>query len=161
MERNRRALLTTLRVVGMVFAALSLLLLFFVPQFVDTRIAKNESSAVATLEELKNLEEAYAIMQPHEGYTCQLSALRPVGPFEGYDRYEYLGGDGVRVGYRFAVNNCRVGSRGAYTHVEITAVPSEPGKSGIRAFCIDEAAVMWLDGDGSAAKCLANKRPLR
>jgi hypothetical protein len=39
-------------------------------------------------------------------------------------------------------------------HYRIAEVSVTPGKSGVRAFCMDETGSLWFDRDGSADKGL-------
>jgi hypothetical protein len=40
------------------------------------------------------------------------------------------------------------------------AVPLEPGKSGVRAFCTDQTGALWYDPSGSPENCLATRRTI-
>jgi len=66
----------------------------------------------------------------------------------------------MKSGYKFAVFNCRTDVKTVVTHYEATAVPTEQGKTGLRAFCTDESGVICYDQQGSAPGCLASRRQL-
>jgi hypothetical protein len=67
---------------------------------------------------------------------------------------------GEHVGYRIAFVGCEPEPNGVVTRYRIAAVPLEPGKSGVQAFCIDETGSLWYDASGSAENCLASRRTI-
>jgi len=121
----------------------------------------NEASTVGMLSTITELQSNYAAAHPGQGFACDLARLKSTGPVKDpyYDPEEFLV-TGTRSGYRLKVADCRADSNGVVIHYQVTAVPLEPGKSGFRAFCTDESGSLWYDEAGSAANCLAARRPV-
>jgi hypothetical protein len=120
----------------------------------------NEAIAVGNLHRLKTLQSNYAAAHPTKGFACELPQLRATAPVgHTYDPDKFLETE-TYVGYRFAVSGCEEGPNGVVTQYQVTAVPREPGKSGLRAFCTDQTGALWYDPYGSAVNCLAARRPI-
>jgi hypothetical protein len=115
----------------------------------------NESAAVGTLRRLVWLENAYAADRPATGYTCDLASLlqKAKGDY-GSDMLA----KGERSGYRFEAGSCESDEDGIVRQFRLTAVPQEPGLSGVQAFCVDEGGKVFYDAQGSAADCWAARR---
>jgi hypothetical protein len=101
-------------------------------------------------------------MAPHagNGFACELAMLQPIGRQEYPDHsLEFLTA-GVQSGYRFSLVGCSSDANRARVHYQAIAIPVVPGKTGVRAFCADEAEVIWYDAEGSPTNCLASRHPL-
>jgi hypothetical protein len=122
--------------------------------------AAREATAVGNLRKLANLQNSYSAAHPGRGFTCQLSLLKSATSSNGdYDPERFLLFDGY-AGYRIELDGCDPDPKGLVTHYRATAVPVEPGKSGVRAFCTDQSGALWYDNGGSADDCLAARRAL-
>ncbi len=64
------------------------------------------------------------------------------------------------MGYRIMFAGCGPEANGVVTRYRIAAVPLEPRKSGVRAFCTDETGALWFDASGSADNCLVSRRTI-
>jgi len=122
----------------------------------------NESAAVGRLRDLNNLQHEYAADYPEKGFACALPLLehseKPPNRTD-YDPGRFLV-TGTWSGYNFAVVSCNPNAEGMVSHYQATAVPSERGKTGSRAFCTDDSGELWYDRSGSAAECLLSRRSL-
>jgi hypothetical protein len=126
----------------------------------NSRRAAQEASAVGKLRRLTTLQNNYSASHPKEGFACRLSVLKPTAPSEDdYYPDEFWSSETHR-GYRIALTGCEPEPNGLVTHYRATAVPLEPGKSGIRAFCTDQTGALWHDDSGSAENCLKFRRAL-
>lgn len=139
-------------------AAAVLFIALFVPTLdINKRQRANEASAVAGIREVNDLEKRYAASNPGRGFACRLSDLTPTG--DTHDQNEFLV-TGTHGGYRFAVVSCPMNPNGTTKGYEVSAVPIEPEKTGFRAFCADQAGIIWYDSSGSVEHCLASHHPL-
>jgi hypothetical protein len=119
-----------------------------------------EATALGNLHRLVGLQNRFSAAHPEKGFTCQLSLLKSTTPSAGdYDPERFLVFDRY-AGYRIKLDGCDPDPKGLVTHYRATAVPVEPGKSGVRAFCTDQSGALWYDNGGSADNCLATRRSL-
>ena len=75
-----------------------------------------------------------------------------------YDREAFLLADSW-AGYKFALSQCETGTSGVVIRYTATAVPVSPGKTGVRAFRVNQSGEIWFDLSGSPENCLAERRP--
>jgi hypothetical protein len=149
------------------FAALAVIAVlcvaaFFIPVLdgPNSRRTAREAIAVGKLRRLADLQNRFAAAHPEKGFTCQLPLLKSTAPFPSdYDSDRFLLLD-IHLGYRIKIDGCEPNQQGLITRYWATAVPVEPGKSGVRAFCTDESGALWYDNGGSADNCLARRRPI-
>jgi hypothetical protein len=137
-------------------------LTFLSPSFHDKHfgVAQNESAAVGSLRKLNNLESQYAAAHADKGFACGLALLQPTEEMkETFGPYATLL-TGVWSGYKFAVVGCEARASGAVTHYAVTAVPVNPYKTGVRAFCTDESGNIFYEHTGSGSECLAARQLL-
>ena len=125
--------------------------------------AKNEARAVGSLRSLNTAEAVYSSTYPQIGFTCTLSDFSP--PAAGQkpsskaaDLIQPSLTSGTKNGYIFSLT-CPKHSTPQNTY-QLTAVPLVPGKTGARAFCTDQTAVIRTSADGQAASCLASGKPI-
>jgi|SRR5580658_1886525 type IV pilus assembly protein PilA len=115
----------------------------------------NEAVAVGKLRRIVALQNDYAASHTAKGFACRLMLLRPAAPAGGeYDADAFLLSEN-HAGYEIALADCDPGADGVVRSYRITAVPVEPGKSGVRAFCTDETGVLRYDLSGSVERCFA------
>jgi hypothetical protein len=144
-----------------VFIALFAILMVLSPSFHDKYfgVAKNESAAVGSLRKLNTLESQYAAAHPNKGFACELPLLRLSEKTDGYDPIAALLAGGWS-GYRFAIVGCAPDANGIVTHYGVTAVPTSPGRTGIRAFCTDQSGQLFYDNEASASQCMTARQGL-
>jgi hypothetical protein len=122
--------------------------------------ARREATAVGELRRLIVLQNRFSAAHREEGFTCQLPLLKSTTPSTGdYDPERFLLAD-TYLGYRIKLDGCDPDAKGLVSHYRATAVPVEPGNSGVRAFCTDQSGVLWYDSGGSADNCLARRQPI-
>jgi hypothetical protein len=125
-----------------------------------SRRSAREAAIVGTLRTLNRVQSEYASESSNQGFACDLLQFKSMESLKDlYVSEEFLA-SGTRSGYRFEVMNCQPDSVGVTRHYQIRAVPLDPGKSGVRAFCSDESGTLWYDPKGSASNCLASRRLL-
>lgn len=129
----------------------------FLPTRCGSRMAANEASAYGRIRAIHELQAEHAAAFGGE-YACQLSALVQSGPapdeFSNKESLNRLLESGESHSYRLTMEGC-VERQSRTKQYRLTAVPNEPGKSGVRAFCMDESGAIWFDADGSAERCFA------
>lgn len=125
--------------------------------------AKNEYGSVGSLRSLNTAEAVYSSTYPQIGFTCSLADFN--APADGQkpsskasDLIDRSLTNGTKRGYIFTLT-CPSHSTPQRTY-QLTAVPVSPGKSGTRAFCTDQTAVIRASADGQAATCLASGKPI-
>ena len=145
---------------GLLLAAGLLLLIVPTLDGAHSRRLANEAAAVSKLRTVLTLQDQYMAAHAGNEFACELPLLRPVGRqnFSDYS-LEFLTA-GFQSGYKFSLLSCRSDANRARVHYQVTAVPVEPGTSGVRAFCADEGGVIWYDAEGSPTSCLASRHPL-
>jgi len=122
--------------------------------------AAREATAVGNLHRLATLQASYSASHPNKGFACQLSLLKSnKSASGGYDPDEFLLSE-TYAGYRITLTGCEPGTNGVVHSYRAIAVPREPGKSGVRAFCTDQTGALWYDAGGSPENCLATRRTI-
>jgi hypothetical protein len=126
----------------------------------NSRRRANEAVAVGKLRRITALQNIYANSHPTKGFACQLPLLNLTAPTrDNYDEDAFLL-SADHAGYRIALTGCEPEADGVVTRYRVTAVPLELGKSGVRAFCIDQTGTLWYDATGSAENCLAARHTI-
>jgi len=125
-----------------------------IPNFLRSRIAANESAAVANLRRISTAEIAYSSTYPNIGYTCSLTDLGP--PASGNPMTSTAAGvldavlaSGGKQGYSFGVTNCSGSANASYNSA---ATPTD-STTGVRSFCSDASGIIRYSGDGTASSC--------
>jgi hypothetical protein len=126
----------------------------------NSRRAANEAVAVGNLRRIATLQAQYETAHPTKGFSCVLADLKQEPPpNNAYDPDTFLVTDS-HAGYTFALGGCETSAGVKVTRYRATAVPRDPGKSGVRAFCTDQSGGIWYDSGGSAEKCLVSHQPI-
>ena len=134
-----------------------------VPNLMNSRMAANEASAVASIRTINTAEMTYQITYPQRGYTCSLPRLGP--PPAGTLSSVVAAGliddalaGGQKSGYQITLGNC-----GALPHTQygVDAVPIQVGQTGRRSFCSDHNNIIHYSTDGLASSCFANNTPIQ
>ena len=145
-----------------VFSILGVITVFLIvaailiPGQVDSRVARNEASAIGSLRALTTLQRRYAADNPSKGFACELAQLRAVALRNGESDHEALLVSQTYAGYRFSLSGCEADPNGAVVRYKATAIPSLPGETGVRAFCTDQTGELRYGVNGSPESC----RPL-
>jgi hypothetical protein len=145
-----------------IIACLLSLVALFIPTLdgPNSRRAARESVAVGNVRRITTLQRDYADSHPTEGFACRLPLLKPESrDGNNYDAGAFLLSEDY-AGYRIAIVGCKPEQNGLVSIYQIAAVPLEPGKSGVRAFCSDQTGALWYDASGSAENCLALHRTI-
>ena len=145
---------------GLILAVLLALLVIPTLDGSHSHLFANEASAASKIRAVINLQDQYTAAHGYGGFACDLSLLKPIGEqkFPDYS-VEFLS-TGVQNGYKFSLVRCGPDANRARVRYQVAAVPVEQGKTGIRAFCADEAGVIWYDAKGSITNCLTARRPI-
>lgn len=145
---------------GLLLAAGLMLLVVPTLDGPHSRRLANEASAVSKLRTILTLQDQYMAAHAGNEFACELPLLKPIAQQEFPDySLEFLT-TGVQAGYRFSLVSCGSDANRARVRYHVTAVPVEHGTTGLRAFCADEAGVIWYDAEGSPSDCVASRHPL-
>jgi hypothetical protein len=140
-----------------IFLLATLIVLAFTPHLFDSHagMRQNESAAVGSLRRIHDLETKYAASHPNEGFACELQQLRSVENVTStYPTNALLLGEWS--GYKFLIE-CSPTEKRIILRYQVTAVPSAPGVTGVRAFCADESGTVFYAENGSATECLSSR----
>ncbi|MFB3916550.1 MAG: prepilin-type N-terminal cleavage/methylation domain-containing protein [Terriglobales bacterium] len=116
-----------------------------IPNMLRARIAANEANAVATIRTVTSAQLMYKIQFPEVGYSPDIDSLGGTGVMDAshagilpstLSTPPYQAG-----GYIFSTS-------GTLQTFVVTAVPANPGKTGVRSFCTDTPAVIYFVGEG-------------
>jgi type IV pilus assembly protein PilA len=134
-----------------------------IPNFLRSRIAANEASAVGSLRVINTAEMTYYSTY-NIGFTCTLLQMGPVA--SGASPSSTTAGlldatlaSGQKSGYNFSAGTCATASNGQITDYQWLADPSAPGTSGVRHFCTDQTYTVRVDPNTSA-NCLTIGSPV-
>jgi prepilin-type N-terminal cleavage/methylation domain-containing protein len=133
-----------------------------IPSLIRSRIAANESAAVANIRSISTAEIAYAQTYPDLGYTCTLAALGP--PASGDPLSSTAAGvidsvlaSGTKQGYSFVLTNCTGTPVSTYNS---GGVPMN-SSTGARSFCSDASGIIWYAEDGTVSTCQSSGKVLK
>lgn len=127
-----------------------------IPGQIVSRLARDEVSAVGSLRALKNLELRYAADHPSKGYTCESAKLKTAVASNGDHIHKRFLFSDSSEGYKFSLSGCEVDPKGVVIRHKAVAVPLLPGKTGVRAFCLDQTGELLSSVNESPESC----RPL-
>jgi hypothetical protein len=128
----------------------------WIPHNMVSRLAHDETSAASGLRGLTSLETSYATAHPSKGFTCDFALLKTEVPSNRDPTHDgFLFSDPFE-GYKFSLTGCEADSEGVVLRYRATAVPVLPGKTGVRAFCIDQTGELRFGVNESPETC----RPL-
>ncbi len=139
-----------------VMSVILILMVMAIPAMQSVIRRGNETSALASLRMLNEMEGQYASTYPQHGFACSLTALGGnigSGPPTA-ESAQLIPDDlssGHKAGYTFTISNCNkstINNIDQYNSYQITAVPNSVGHSGNRGFCTDENAQIRYDPKG-------------
>ena len=162
MNNSRKRTRVIFWLTGTLILAAVLYLFLILPSldgFHSRRLA-NEASAAMTVRTIITLQDEYMAAHAYMGFACELSLLEPIARQRFPNRPLMFLKSEVQSGYKFSQISCSSDANRARVRYQISAVPVERGKTGVRAFCADETGVIWYDGDGSATNCLSSRHPV-
>jgi type IV pilus assembly protein PilA len=132
-----------------------------IPNFLRSRIAANEASAVSSLHVLNTAEITYNTTYPSVGFT----GLAALGPVSGGGAPTSAAAalidanlaSGSKSGYTFSVT---LGSGTPAPSYEATAAPITPGTTGQRYFCSDLSGVIQFSPTAAITTCGTGTNPI-
>lgn len=140
-----------------VMSVILILITMAVPMMQKVNKKAHETSAIASLRMLNQMEGEYNSTYPQRGYACSLSNLAgkaDAGTPPSAEAAQLIPEDlatGNKAGYTFTISNCQkttVNNQDQYNTYQITAVPNSVGHSGDRGFCTDENGQIHFDPKG-------------
>ncbi|MGA8940085.1 MAG: prepilin-type N-terminal cleavage/methylation domain-containing protein [Acidobacteriaceae bacterium] len=139
-----------------VMSVILILMVMAIPAMQSVIRRGNETSALASLRMLNEMEGTYASNYPQHGFACSLTALGgKVGSGAPSAEAAQLIPDdlasGHKAGYTFTISGCNkttINNIDQYNSYQINAVPNSVGHSGNRGFCTDENAEIHYDPKG-------------
>ena len=139
-----------------VMSVILILMTLAIPAMQSVVRRGNETSAIASLRMLNEMEGQYNSTYPQHGFACSLTALGgkvgsgPPTPESAQLIAEDLA-SGNKSGYTFTITGCNkttVNNIDQYNSYQVNAVPTSIGHSGNRGFCTDENAQIRYDPKG-------------
>jgi type IV pilus assembly protein PilA len=127
-----------------------------IPNFLRSKMAGNEASAVSSLRTINTAEVAYFSTYPNQGYSANLASLGGVAPCAVATTAAACLVDNVlsaasvapgKTGYVFTYV---AGGGALVTSYTVSGVPVTPGSSGQRGFYTDQTGVLRYAITGAA-----------
>jgi type IV pilus assembly protein PilA len=139
-----------------VMSVILILMTLAIPAMQSVIRRGNETSAIASLRMLNEMEGQYNSSYPQHGFACSLTVLGgKVGSSAPSAEAAQLIPDdlasGSKAGYTFTISGCAkttINNIDQYNSYQINAVPNSVGHSGNRGFCTDENAQIHFDPKG-------------
>jgi hypothetical protein len=134
-----------------------------VPSLLKARLAANESAAIGDLRSLTSGQAAY--QSANEGLYGDLPCLsEPKTCLKGYTGPQFLDAQltslELKNGYRRAFHPGKRAARArSLQGYAYTAVPAEPGTTGLRSFCVESSGVIRVDPRGGDIKPVGGACP--
>ncbi|MGH9327025.1 MAG: prepilin-type N-terminal cleavage/methylation domain-containing protein [Terriglobia bacterium] len=126
-----------------------------IPNFLRSRMAANQSSAVASCRGIASSELTYLTMYG-QGYSSSLTILGPpagggVPTPSAADLIDSYLAAGIKSGYSFAYVPTSQDAQGRYQGFMINANPTEPGVTGNAYYYTDQSFVIRENGTTTAS----------
>jgi type IV pilus assembly protein PilA len=155
-RRSPRSNGFTLMELLIVMAIITCIILIAIPSTQAIFKHMHELSAKKSLQTIQQAEIMYQDSYPAYGFACKLSDLGgdPAAGQPSPNSAQIIKPDlagGLKDEYIFTINNCSKTTINGIDHAntyEVTAVPSAPGKSGDRSYCLDQFGNMKMDPTG-------------
>jgi type IV pilus assembly protein PilA len=140
-----------------VMSVILILMTLAIPAMQSVIRRGNETSAIASVKMIDEMEGQYNSAYPQHGFACTLPTLGgKVGSGPPTAEAAQLVPDdlssGTKAGYTFTItcgNKTTGSSVDQYNSYQVTAVPNSVGHSGNRGFCSDENAQIRYDPKGA------------
>lgn len=134
-----------------VVAIIAIIAAIAIPNLLRSRMSANEAGAAGAMRTISSSEVGYAaacIETDATTGTGQYGDLASLSaPPNGSEPFiDTVLGGGAKHGYDFALVPVADPVAPSYT---CTALPADPGKSGMKAYFVDESGVIRFNGDGS------------
>jgi len=148
-----------------VLAVILVITAIAIPNFLRSRVAANEASAVGSLHAINDAEITYNLTYSNPGFACTLSQLGPPsgGGSVGSSGAGLIDGalaSGTKSGYNFIPGTCTSASGSSIiTSYQWLADPISSGFTGQRHFCTDSSSVIKFDPNSSST-CVASGTPI-
>ena len=139
-----------------VMSVILILMTLAIPAMQSVVRRGNETSAIASLRMLNEMEGQYNSTYPQHGFACSLQALggKTGSGTPTPEAAQLISEDlasGNKSGYTFTITGCNkttINNIEQYNSYQINAVPNSVGHSGNRGFCTDENAQIRYDPKG-------------
>ena len=139
-----------------VMSVILILMTLAIPAMQSVVRRGNETSAIASLRMLNEMEGQYNSTYPQHGFACSLQALggKAGSGTPTPEAAQLVSEDlasGNKSGYTFTITGCNkttINNIEQYNSYQINAVPNSVGHSGNRGFCTDENAQIRYDSKG-------------
>ena len=139
-----------------VMSVILILMTLAIPAMQSVVRRGNETSAIASLRMLNEMEGQYNSTYPQHGFACSLQALggKTGSGTPTPEAAQLVSEDlasGNKSGYTFTITGCNkttINNIEQYNSYQINAVPNSVGHSGNRGFCTDENAQIRYDSKG-------------
>jgi type IV pilus assembly protein PilA len=137
-----------------VVAIILIIAVMAIPSFLQSRIAANEASAVASVRTITTAQNTYASTYPDLGYACTLATLGPSA--DGTISTTAAGlidsvlAGGKKTGYQLNIDPSTCSGTPSFTYI-VTAVPVMVGQSGNRRFCSDQTNIIRYAANGDCS----------
>jgi type IV pilus assembly protein PilA len=139
-----------------VMSVILILITLAIPKLMNVRKTANETSAIASLRTLNDMEGQYNSTYPTHGFACSLASL---GGTAGSgqpspEAAQLINEDlasGTKSGYTFSITcgaKNTINNVDQYNSYVLTAVPNSLGHTGNRGFCTDEGGQIHFDPKG-------------
>jgi type IV pilus assembly protein PilA len=140
-----------------VMSVILILMTLAVPAMQKVIKRGNQTSAMASLRTLNQMEGEYASNYPSHGFACSLASLggKPDAGPPTPESAQLIPDDlasGNKAGYTFTIacnGKTTINNQDQFNTYVITAVPNSVGHSGDRGYCTDENAQIHFDPKGS------------
>lgn len=119
-----------------------------IPSSLRSKVAADESVAVASLRTINTAQMDYAKNHPQKGFSTSLAEF---GPPPGMDYIDAALAGGAKSGYVFVLVPGAPDSRGCIVKYTLTARPLTYGSSGKRSFFTDQSSVIHYTADNRPA----------
>lgn len=138
-----------------VVAIILIVMAIAIPNFLRSRMAANEASAVSSVRTLANAQTTYYATYPTVGYAAQMSFLGGANPCTASASTACLidpilaGATSVsasKAGYYFTLSGDGLTPSAYYSFI---GKPTAPGRSGQREFFIDPSGFVRFTADGT------------
>ncbi len=146
----------TLMELLIVMSVMLILMTLAIPFMQQASRHANETSAVASMRNLNQMEGEYNSTYPQHGFACTLPSLggKPDSGPPSAESAHLIADDlasGNKSGYTFTITcgaKTTINNTDQFNSYTINAVPNQVGKTGNRGFCTDENAVIRFDPKG-------------